>query len=143
MKIKKTGILLLALALVFSLAIAGCGGNAPTTGDNTQNQAPTTEKAADTKSPSMDFNGRTITADDVFKLGEIPNKGIVHTKKSGLKIGLTVSSLEFPVFGTMRDFIKLAAEGDGNEVIFVNGENDIAKQEAAIDNFITEKVDIV
>lgn len=138
-RITKSGILLLALVLLLSIAVVGCGGNQATTSDNQS----TGNNAADNQAVTMNFNGRTVTADDVFKLGEIPGKGIVHTKQGGYKIGVTVSSLEFPVFGIMRDFIQLAAKADGNQVIFVNGENDIAKQEAAIDNFITEKCDVV
>jgi ribose transport system substrate-binding protein len=96
------------------------------------------------KGPSkINFNGKPVSAEDAFKVGEVPGMGIVHTEKKGLKIACTLSSLEFPVFQTVRDFIKIQAETDGNNFIFVNGENDINKQQAAIDDFITQKVDIV
>ncbi|MHB1405968.1 MAG: sugar ABC transporter substrate-binding protein [Desulfitobacteriaceae bacterium] len=127
----------IAVLLSLTLILAGCGTS---TSSNTNTN---TGDSGKSKELSLDFNGRNLTAADVFKLGEIPGLGIVHTNKKGLKIGMTVSSLEFPVFGTMRDFAKILAESDGNQFIFVNGENDIAKQDAAIDNFITQKCDVV
>lgn len=128
---------MLIVLLTFSLILMGCGTS---TASNTGTNAGDTGKS---KEIALNFNGRTLTDSDIFKLGEIPGLGIVHTKQKGLKIGMTVSSLEFPVFGIMRDFARTLAEADGNQFIFVNGENDINKQDAAIDNFITQKCDVV
>ena len=131
----KKGIKMITVLLAVMVVLSACGTATTPSGSG--------DNGSQKKTVTLDFNGRKLSSDDVFKLGEIPGLGIVHTKKQGLKIGMTVSSLEFPVFGVMRDFAKTLAEADGNQFIFVNGENDIAKQDAALDNFITQKVDVV
>jgi ribose transport system substrate-binding protein len=136
----------LSVSLVLSLMLlsTGCGGNSPATVANGSTETNTPTKSGDANNSStISFNGKAVSADDAFKLGQIPGLPIIHTEKKGLTIACTLSSLEFPVFQTMRDFIKVQAEADGNKFIFVNGENDINKQQAAIDNFITQKVDVV
>jgi ribose transport system substrate-binding protein len=143
-KVKIGLVMFVVLSLV--LLLAACGGNGSGTvaiGSSETKALSDNSGSKNNKSSTVNFNGKPVSAEDVFKLGEIPGLGIIHTEKKGLKIGMTVASLEFPVFQAMRDFVKIQAEADGNKLIFENGENDINKQAAAVDNFITQKVDVV
>ncbi len=57
-----------------------------------------------------------------------------------LRIGLTLPGLQFPFFVTMKhDFDQMAAKL-GVEVIYVDAQNDSAKQAAAVESFISQKV---
>ena len=58
-----------------------------------------------------------------------------------LRIGLTLPGLQFPFFVTMKnDFDQMAAKL-GVEVIYVDAQNDSSKQVAAVEGFISQKVD--
>ncbi|MFF2854769.1 sugar ABC transporter substrate-binding protein [Peribacillus sp. NPDC058002] len=122
---------LIFLVIFMFLMIIGCSQNESTTSVNPDKQA------------TLDYHGQKITTQEVFKIGEIPDVGIVHTEKGGYKIALTIPSLEFKVFKIMKDAIEIQAHSDGNELEFVNAEGDINKQLAAVDTFITQKVDLV
>ena len=57
-----------------------------------------------------------------------------------LKIGLTLPGLQFPFFVTMKkDFDQMAAKL-GVEVIYVDAQNDSSKQVAAVEGFVSQKV---
>jgi ABC-type sugar transport system substrate-binding protein len=57
-----------------------------------------------------------------------------------LKIGLTLPGLQFPFFVTMKnDFDQMAAKL-GVEVIYIDAQNDSSKQVAAVESFISQKV---
>ena len=57
-----------------------------------------------------------------------------------IRIGLTLPGLQFPFFITMKhDFDQMAAKL-GVEVIYVDAQNDSSKQVAAVESFISQKV---
>jgi ribose transport system substrate-binding protein len=57
-----------------------------------------------------------------------------------LRIGLTLPGLQFPFFITMKhDFDQMAAKL-GVEVIYIDAQNDSSKQVAAVESFISQKV---
>jgi ribose transport system substrate-binding protein len=58
-----------------------------------------------------------------------------------LRIGLTLPGLQFPFFVEMKnDFDQMAAKL-GVEVIYIDAQNDSSKQVAAVETFISQKVD--
>lgn len=60
-----------------------------------------------------------------------------------LVIGMSVPSLEFPFFVTMRDQAEAAAAELGATIAFADGQNDAAKQTADIESFISRGVDAI
>jgi ribose transport system substrate-binding protein len=60
-----------------------------------------------------------------------------------LKIGMTVPGLQFPFFVTMKNEADKAAAQLGATIIFVDAQNDSAKQAAAVENFVAQKVDAI
>jgi ribose transport system substrate-binding protein len=67
--------------------------------------------------------------------------GTTETKPAGqITVGLTLPGLQFPFFVTMKnDFDKEAAKL-GVKVIFIDAQNDSSKQVAAIESFVSQKV---
>jgi len=57
-----------------------------------------------------------------------------------LRIGLTLPGLQFPFFVTMKKDFDLEASKLGVDVIYVDAQNDSAKQQAAVEGFISQKV---
>ena len=57
-----------------------------------------------------------------------------------LKIGLTLPGLQFPFFVTMKKDFDQAAAKLGVEVIYVDAQNDSSKQVAAVEGFVSQKV---
>ncbi|HVO19059.1 MAG TPA: substrate-binding domain-containing protein [Anaeromyxobacter sp.] len=60
-----------------------------------------------------------------------------------LKIGFTVPGLQFPFFVTMKKEADQAAAKLGATIVFVDAQNDSAKQQAAVENFVAQKVDAI
>jgi len=60
-----------------------------------------------------------------------------------IKIGMTVPGLQFPFFVTMKNEAEQAAAKLGATIIFVDAQNDSAKQQAAVENFVAQKVDAI
>jgi ribose transport system substrate-binding protein len=58
-----------------------------------------------------------------------------------LRIGLTLPGLQFPFFVTMKNDFDQAAAKLGVEVIYIDAQNDSSKQVAAVESFISQKVD--
>jgi ribose transport system substrate-binding protein len=57
-----------------------------------------------------------------------------------ITVGLTLPGLQFPFFVTMKNDFDQAAAKLGVKVIFIDAQNDSAKQVAAIESFISQKV---
>ncbi len=57
-----------------------------------------------------------------------------------IRIGLTLPGLQFPFFVTMKKDFDLEASKLGVEVIYVDAQNDSSKQVAAVEGFISQKV---
>ncbi|TFG62688.1 MAG: hypothetical protein E4H36_07415 [Spirochaetales bacterium] len=65
------------------------------------------------------------------------------TKEAGsgqIVIGMTVPGLQFPFFVTMKNDADAVAAKLGVKIIFVDAQNDSAKQAAAVEGFIAQKV---
>ncbi|HET6440553.1 MAG TPA: substrate-binding domain-containing protein [Anaeromyxobacter sp.] len=60
-----------------------------------------------------------------------------------IKIGMTVPGLQFPFFVTMKNEADQAAAKLGATIVFVDAQNDSAKQQAAVENFVAQKVDAI
>jgi ribose transport system substrate-binding protein len=57
-----------------------------------------------------------------------------------LRIGLTLPGLQFPFFITMKHDFDVQAAKLGVEVIYIDAQNDSSKQVAAVETFISQKV---
>lgn len=55
-------------------------------------------------------------------------------------IGMTVPGLQFPFFVTMKNDADAAAAKLGVKIVFVDAQNDSAKQAAAVEGFVAQKV---
>lgn len=58
-------------------------------------------------------------------------------------IGMTVPGLQFPFFVTMKNDADAAAAKLGVKIVFVDAQNDSAKQAAAIEGFVAQKVSAI
>ena len=58
-------------------------------------------------------------------------------------IGLTVPGLQFPFFVTMKNDADAAAAKLGVKLVFVDAQNDSAKQAAAVEGFVAQKVSAI
>lgn len=58
-------------------------------------------------------------------------------------IGMTVPGLQFPFFVTMKNDADAAAAKLGAKIVFVDAQNDSAKQAAAIEGFVAQKVSAI
>jgi ribose transport system substrate-binding protein len=58
-------------------------------------------------------------------------------------IGMTVPGLQFPFFVTMKNDADAAAAKLGVKIVFVDAQNDSAKQAAAIEGFVAQKVNAI
>jgi ribose transport system substrate-binding protein len=58
-------------------------------------------------------------------------------------IGMTVPGLQFPFFVTMKNDADAAAAKLGAKIVFVDAQNDSAKQAAAIEGFVAQKVNAI
>lgn len=58
-------------------------------------------------------------------------------------IGMTVPGLQFPFFVIMKDEADAAAAKLGVKIIFVDAQNDSAKQAAAVEGFVAQKVSAI
>jgi len=58
-------------------------------------------------------------------------------------IGMTVPGLQFPFFVTMKSDADAAAAKLGAKIVFVDAQNDSAKQAAAIEGFVAQKVSAI
>ena len=67
------------------------------------------------------------------------------TKEAGgqIVIGLTVPGLQFPFFVTMKNDADAAAAKLGVKLVFVDAQNDSAKQAAAVEGFVAQKVSAI
>lgn len=85
----------------------------------------------------------TIVVSLLIPLGAFA-AGRGETAEDGeLVIGMSVPSLEFPFFVTMRDQAEAAAAELGATIAFADGQNDAAKQTADIEGFISRGVDAI
>jgi ribose transport system substrate-binding protein len=57
-----------------------------------------------------------------------------------IKVGLTLPGLQFPFFVAMKNDFDQAAAKLGVEVIYIDAQNDSSKQVAAVETFISQKV---
>jgi ribose transport system substrate-binding protein len=58
-------------------------------------------------------------------------------------IGMTVPGLQFPFFVTMKNDADAAAAKLGVKIVFVDAQNDSAKQAAAVEGFVAQKVNAI
>lgn len=58
-------------------------------------------------------------------------------------IGMTVPSLQFPFFVTMKADAENAAAKLGAKIVFVDAQNDSGKQAAAVEGFVAQKVSAI
>jgi ribose transport system substrate-binding protein len=58
-------------------------------------------------------------------------------------IGMTVPSLQFPFFVIMKSDAEAAAAKLGAKLVFVDAQNDSAKQAAAVEGFVAQKVNAI
>jgi ribose transport system substrate-binding protein len=67
------------------------------------------------------------------------------TKEAGgqMVIGFTVPGLQFPFFVTMKNDADAAAAKLGVKLVFVDAQNDSAKQAAAVEGFVAQKVNAI
>jgi ribose transport system substrate-binding protein len=67
-----------------------------------------------------------------------------NKEQSGqIVIGFTVPGLQFPFFVTMKNDADAAAAKLGVKLVFVDAQNDSAKQAAAVEGFIAQKVNAI
>jgi ribose transport system substrate-binding protein len=60
-----------------------------------------------------------------------------------ITIGMTVPSLQFPFFVIMKSDAEAAAAKLGAKLVFVDAQNDSAKQAAAVEGFVAQKVNAI
>ncbi len=69
--------------------------------------------------------------------------GGASESKGGIVIGMTVPGLQFPFFVTMKNDADAAAAKLGVKIVFVDAQNDSAKQAAAVEGFVAQKVNAI
>ncbi len=60
-----------------------------------------------------------------------------------ITVGLTLPGLQFPFFVAMKNDIDALAAKQGFKVIYIDAQNDSAKQVAAVETFISQKVNAI
>ncbi|MBE3590591.1 MAG: D-ribose ABC transporter substrate-binding protein [Firmicutes bacterium] len=63
--------------------------------------------------------------------------------KKQVTVGLALSTLNNPYFVTLRDGAQKAADAAGVKLIVADAGNDLSKQTSQIEDFITQKVDVI
>ena len=116
--------LALGLIIVFSVVLSGCSSSKkldePDGKINTENEA---DKNQDTNS-----SGKEQEKKD---------------EKEGYSIGYTCPTLNNPFFVGMMDGAQLASDERGVKLTMLGGDNDVTKQVAQIEDFISQGVDAI
>ncbi|TFY94174.1 sugar ABC transporter substrate-binding protein [Pseudomonas nabeulensis] len=68
---------------------------------------------------------------------------VLNAQAKDLKIGFSQVTLQSPFYVQLRDGAKAAAAKDGDELIFLDANGDISKQNNDIQDLLTRKVDVL
>lgn len=69
--------------------------------------------------------------------------GAASAQAKGLKFGFSQVTLQSPFYVQLRDGAIAAAKADGDELIFLDANGDVSKQNNDIQDLITQKVDVL
>ncbi|KAB2872967.1 MAG: substrate-binding domain-containing protein [Bauldia sp.] len=89
------------------------------------------------------LNRRTVLSGGAAVVAVALGLGSTSVEAKGLRFGFSQVTLQSPFYVQLRDGAAAAAAADGDELIFLDANGDVTKQNNDIQDLITQKVDVL